>query len=406
MRTCDQGRALPHVERPLSTSLSEPLKPTHKPSVCFVALRAYNVLSGRSDINHTGGAEVQQVQIATWLARRAYQVSFVTLDYGQPDGVDLDGVKVFSAYSEDAGIHGLRFVHPRWSGLWGAMARADADVYYQRCAGCETGQVGMWCRLHRRKFVFAAANDSDCDASLYALTSRRERALYRAGVRLADVVTAQTRTQQSLLRQNMGVEAVVVRNCARIAGDQAPRRGPASDDGGPVHVLWVGRISEQKRLEWLLDVADRCRDILFDVVGAPNEPSGYSSSLIKRAASVRNVRMCGRVRYAEMVDCYRRSDILCSTSAYEGFPNTFLEAWGLGIPVVSTFDPDGVIAAHGLGWVARDREEIVALLERIRQTPELLAAASIAAKQYYLANHTPEVCLPVLEHLLLDLAGR
>ena len=113
-----------------------------KPSICFVALNAYNVLSSRKDIKHTGGAEVQQMQIASWLMNQGYSVSFVTLDHGQPDDVDIDGTRVFKAYAREDGIRGLRFIYPRWSGLWAAMARADADVYYQRGPECETGQVG------------------------------------------------------------------------------------------------------------------------------------------------------------------------------------------------------------------------------------------------------------------------
>lgn len=381
------------------------LRAEDKPSTCFVALRAYNVLSGRKDIKHTGGAEVQQLQIASWLVHHGYSVSFVTFDHGQPDGIDLHGIRVFKAYAKEDGIRGLRFIHPRWSGLWAAMGRANADVYYQRTAESETGQVALWCYLHHRRFIFAAANDSDCDSSLYALTSRREKGLYRLGLRLADAVTAQTVTQQDLLRKNMGVEGVVIHNCGRTSDHQSLGESPLTNTTASIHVLWVGRISEQKRLEWLLDVAERCANITFEVVCAASGDSKYVASLFERAAKIPNVKMQGRVPYAEIDKYYRRCHVLCCTSAYEGFPNTFLEAWSLGIPVVSTFDPDGVIASNGLGWVANDAEGIVACLRRIIQSPEILAKASKAAKEYYLANHTPEVCLPVFERLLLQVAG-
>jgi len=389
-----------------------------QPSICFVALNAYHVVSCRADANHVGGAEVQQLQIAHWLTQRGYSVSFVTLDHDQSDGLEHDGIRVFKTYEKERGIPGFRFFHPRWSGLWRAMARADADVYYQRTAECETGQVALWCRLHQRKFIFAAANDSDCDSSLYALTPWREKALYRLGLRLADAVTAQTATQQAMLRKNMGVEAVLVRNCGNMgveavlvrncgpSGGTRPSSGLKSVDfGGGLRILWAGRISEQKRLEWLLDVAKRCPDITFEAVGAPNEESSYSSSVMARAAGIHNVKMCGRVPHARMAEYYQRSHVLCCTSAYEGFPNTFLEAWSIGLPVVSTFDPDGVIAANGLGWVAQDVDGIVDCLRKIAQSPEGWVQAAQAARQYYLTNHTPEVCLPAFERLLLRVAG-
>jgi len=381
------------------------LSPRQRPRICFVAPNAYDLLSGREDICHTGGAEVQQVLIASWLVQEGYAVSLVTLDHGQPDRTDREGIRMFKAYSKEAGIRGLRFIHPRWSGLWRAMARADADVYYQRGAEYETGQVGLWCRLHGRRFIFAAANDSDCSSPLYALTSWRERWLYRLGLRLAHAVTAQTRTQQRLLRENMGVDAVVVRNCGQTSAADSSCQEPPTKALGIIRVLWVGRITEQKRLEWLLDLAERCPEITFDVVGAANADSDYASSLVERAAGIPNVRMHGRVPYSEVTRYYQGCRILCCTSVYEGFPNTFLEAWSQGVPVVSTFDPDGVIAANGLGWVPHDVEGIVACLRELARAPGAWRKASHAAKQYYLANHTPDACLPAFERLLLEVAG-
>lgn len=377
-----------------------------KPSICFVALRGYNILSGRSDITHIGGAEVQQLQMARWLARSDFRVSFVTLDYGQPDGTQVDGMKIFKAYAPETGLPGVRFVHPRWSGLWAALGRADADVYYQRGAELETGQVAMWCRLHRRKFIFAAACDTDCERSLSVLRSRKERVLYRIGLKLASGVTTQTATQRTLLRQNMRVESVLVRNCGWSAAHARVGEVSSVDGTRPVRVLWVGRLNEQKRLEWLLDVAERCPDVVFDVVGPSNGRSRYGSSLMERAASIQNVNMHGEVPYAEMATCYRRCDVLCCTSAYEGFPNTFLEAWSLGVPVITTFDPDGAVRANGLGWVASDVEGIVSCLKELAHSRGLWEEASKAAHRYYMANHTPEACLPAFEQLLLRVTGR
>jgi glycosyltransferase involved in cell wall biosynthesis len=45
---------------------------------------------------------------------------------------------------------------------------------------------------------------------------------------------------------------------------------------------------------------------------------------------------------------------LVSTSLHEGMPNTFLEAWSLGVPVLTlAFDPDGVVEREGLGISAQ-----------------------------------------------------
>ena len=378
-----------------------------KPTICFVALNAYNLLSGREDIGHIGGAEVQQVRMALWLAARGFPVSFVTLDHGQPDGVSIGGIRVFKAYSQGAGIRGLRFFWPRWSGLWHAMARANADVYYQRGAGCETGQVAVWCHMHGRKFVFAAAHDSNWHPGLLARNhSFKERILYRVGLSLADAVTVQTRTQQCMFERNMGLATVLIRNCGWESLGKASARPWVHSESAPLRVLWIGRISRQKRVEWLLDLAVACPSVVFEVVGGANSESSYEASIRKRAEGISNVRMRGRTPYAEMAQYYSRCHLLCCTSACEGFPNTFLEAWSSGVPLLSTFDPDGVISENKLGWVANDVCGLVSCLKGVITSPKDWIAASNRVIEYYQSTHTQEVCLPQLQDLLVETAGR
>jgi glycosyltransferase involved in cell wall biosynthesis len=228
----------------------------------------------------------------------------------------------------------------------------------------------------------------------------RERVLYRYGLKHVDSVIVQTRRQQKKLREGFGIDSTVVTMfsnlndnefvCLETDREESPR------------VLWVGRISKEKRFEWFLDVAEQCPKISFEVAGSPNTYSAYAQALMKRAAELSNVKMHGRVQHAEMKKIYCRSKVLCCTSEYEGFPNTFLEAWSFAIPVVSTFDPDGVIATNGLGFMAQDVAGIVTCLREVVRSPEIWLRVSRAAKQYYLAHHTPEMCLPGLERLLLD----
>jgi glycosyltransferase involved in cell wall biosynthesis len=115
--------------------------------------------------------------------------------------------------------------------------------------------------------------------------------------------------------------------------------------------------------------------------------------------------MHGRVPHEDMPRFYRQASVLCCTSLYEGFPNTFLEAWSLGLPVVSTFDPDGVIARHGIGWTTDTVDGVVEHLTRAAASPEAWRAASAAAKRYCRENHTPEASASRLEQILSALAS-
>jgi len=331
-------------------------------------------------------------------------VSMITWDEGQEENVAIGGVHVLRMCTRDAGVKGLRFFWPKWTSLCRAMRRANADIYYYNCGDLGLGQVAMWCRRHGRKLVYSVASDPACNPDLPLLKPLRERILYRYGLRNVDSVVVQTRHQQQMLRGGFGVDSTVIpMPCEGLHEADDTCMGASREECA--RVLWAGRISREKRFEWLLDIAERCPRITFDVLGASNTDSDYALTLTERGAGIPNVNMHGRVMHSEIASYYKRCSVLCCTSAYEGFPNTFLEAWSLGIPVVSTFDPDGVIVSNGLGFVARDPQGIVTCLSEVTQSSQIWLRASKAAKQYYLENHAAEICMPKFERLFLEVAG-
>lgn len=374
-------------------------------AVCFVAPGAYGALAGRPDLRHIGGAEVQQRLLARELLRRGFDVSFVTLDHGQPDAVRHDGIRVLKTCAGGDGVPGLRFLHPRWTSLWRALDRADADVYYQRGAGAETGQVALWARRRRRPFVFAASSDTNADPALPDLKVARERVLYRFGLRRATRVVCQTRKQQAALLGSFGVRADLIRSCSQdpLAGAALP---PRAAGAGPARVLWVGRLDPQKRFELLLDLAAACPGLPFDVVGGRAADGGYAVSLVERARALSNVTLHGWVPPDEIGRFYDRATALCCTSPVEGFPNTFLEAWSRGVPTVSTVDPDDLVSREGLGGLGATAEELAAVLTRLHASPSEWSECSRRARAYYLAHHTVGAVVDAYAALFAELVSR
>lgn len=375
-----------------------------KPRICLVAHNAYGAVSGAVRA-HVGGIERQQALMAHWLARRGYPVSLVTWDEGQPQDEHVHGVRIIKMCSREAGVNYLRFIYPKWTSLYQALRRANAEIYYYNCGDLGLGQLALWCRLHGRRYVYSVASDPDCDPRLPSLRPLRERILYRYGLRRADRVIVQTHRQRALLRTGFGRDAFVLpMPCAGMHNGEQQLAQCAN--GKDVHVLWVGRFSPEKRLDWLLDLAGRCRRWTFDIVGAPNRGSKYGEALARRAAGLANVKLHGRVPYNRMAEFYLRATALCCTSSYEGFPNTFLEAWSVGLPVVSTFDPDDLIARRGLGALGNTVGDLAEQLKTLVRSPARWQAASGAGRQYYQANHKLEVSMRRFEAVFRELAGQ
>jgi glycosyltransferase involved in cell wall biosynthesis len=364
-------------------------------NVCIVSHDAFGALAGRP--GQIGGVERQTALLARWLAARGHRVSMVTWDHGQPDGLDVDGVHVYKACRQTDGWPILRFAYPRWSSLVGALGRANADVYYQNVIDGVTGQVALWCRVNRRRFVYSASSDSDCDARLPLLDTARERVLFRAGLRLADRIIVQTGRQQAMLSRNFSRPSTVI---PLAAPDEA--RG-VDGTGRGRRVVWIGRVCEVKRPDRLLDLADACPEFEFDLIG-PDDGSQYSAAVVARARATTNVVVHGPLDRPSLVHHLRRAACLCCTSEIEGFPNTFLEAWSFGLPVLSTFDPDGVLERQGLGWFVAEPTGLPAMLRTIMGNAEMRHRTGATAREHYQQHHTMDAVLPRVEAVLHEAA--
>jgi len=375
-------------------------------NLCIVAHFAYGALAGGT-LGHVGGVERQTSLMAKWFAARGHRVSLLTWDEGQPADCFIDGVQVIKMCRQSAGVPGIRFFYPRWTSLIAAMAQADAEIYYQNCGEYVTGQVALWCQRKKRRFAYSSANDTDCDVALPAMRTFREKILYRYGLHHADIIISQTKKQQQMLRDGFGCRSTVL---------PMPCPGPAEIECHPTvfpkkepfRVGWAARISKEKRLELLVKVADALPEVIFEVGGAATGKEGeeYAQPILAAAASRPNIILHGRINREGMPLFYSRIKLFCCTSAYEGFPNTFLEAWSHGVPIVSTFDPDNCIAELGLGKAATDARGLIDSIRYFVENQEAWIAASIRAREYYLRNHTVDEVMARFEQIFLEILQR
>ena len=363
--------------------------------VCFVGLDNLPVLSRQHNRHGIGGEQVQHTLLARALARRGVPVSMVVANYGQPDGLVIDDVHLHRAHGLDEGLPVLRFVHPRLTGLWQALGRADAQVYYVSTASAQLGIVAAFARRHGRRVVFRIAHDLDCDPRHLLIRFWRDRKLYEWGLRRADVVLAQSEQQRAALRANYGLDS-------RVA---AMLVEPAAQDLGfedrDLPVLWVNNLRPFKRPDLALALAAGLPQVRLHMIGGPQ--SGYEDlfdATRRGAAGLPNLVFHGRVPYHDVNDHYERARVFVNTSDSEGFPNSYLQAWRRGVPTVSFFDPDGLIRRFGLGHAATSMEDMAAAVGRLTSRADEWRAASLRCQQFMDERYGEDTVLqPYLEAL-------
>lgn len=355
--------------------------------ICFVGLDNLPVLASEYRQHTIGGESVQQTLLGRALARRGHDVSMVVADHGQRDAAEWEAIRVFKAYRPDAGIPVLRFIHPRWTGMWSALTRADSDIYYTSCAGMHVGLVALFCRRFRRRFVFRTASDTDCDSSRLLVRFARDRWLYAYGLRRVDAILVQSASQAETLARCYGL-------AGQVAGMlvEKPQRVAARD----IDVLWVSNIRREKRPDRVLELAERLPEVKIHMVGGslPGEEALFLD--VRHTATAKaNISFHGRLSYWDANELYGRAKLLVNTSDVEGFPNSYLQAWIRGVPVVTLIDPDSVIEREGLGVAARSAAQIPSAISHLLSNPAAWRAASDRCRAFMAREYGEDKVLAV-----------
>lgn len=295
-----------------------------------------------SAIGRAAGAQRQLTLLAGELARRGLRVALVVYPIPERQVAVEPGITLVER-PEHAGDGPVQAALEAGRVLRSLM-KADGRVVVVRSGTPVVGLVALYCRIFRRRFIFASANNLDFRDQW----SRRTR-IYAFGVRSADTVVVQSREQETLARGRFPR----IRKLVHIPSfaDEPPPTTPRREAST---FLWVGRLVDYKRPLLYADLAKAVPDLRFVLI--PLRPLYYAvereclAQLEELAARIPNFEVAESLPHAELVKELADAVALVNTALHEGVPNTFLEAWSQGVPVLTlSFDPDGVVGKRGLG---------------------------------------------------------
>jgi glycosyltransferase involved in cell wall biosynthesis len=257
--------------------------------------------------------------------------------------------------------------------------------------------------MNNKKFLYSLANDADADPTFPIMHTLRDRMLYKYGLLNADEIIAQTKKQKNSLKKGFDLDSSIMP--MPCPGTSNSEYLPLEWSDGKPTILWAARIHESKRLELLLDIASDLPEYNFIVGGSPGNENDYFKGLLQRMDKLNNVKYLGMVARADMPSLYRSSTVFCCSSEYEGFPNTFLEAWSNGLPIVSTFDPDNLIKEKALGFPAKNVEDLISGIKALCSDKELWLKHSANSRDYYQCNHSVDQVMERFENIFVNLSN-
>jgi hypothetical protein len=98
---------------------------------------------------------------------------------------------------------------------------------------------------------------------------------------------------------------------------------------------------------------------------------------------------------------FERARVLVGTSEIEGFPNTYLQAWARGTPVVAFLDPQQLLSRNALGHAVTGLREMTVTVQRLCTQAHEWEPVSRRCRQYM--NERPDAAQmlePYLQALL------
>lgn len=154
--------------------------------------------------------------------------------------------------------------------------------------------------------------------------------------------------------------------------------------------IWVSNIRPLKRPHWFIDLAKHFPKHKFGLIGANMDNDLYIKCTMA-SLDLQNLRILGKLNFHKTTKIIQNSKILVCTSEFEGFPNTFLQAWQYGIPVLSTVNPNQCISKYNLGFYVQNQRELrLKAIDLISETENYKKHII----QYFEKHHLPETMIP------------
>lgn len=275
--------------------------------------------------------------------------------------------------------------------LYRILKEIQPDIIYQRVASAYTGIAAIYAHRNHCKLVWHISSDADVKISKFRLTRDLvlkyiDTKLMQYGIRNADQIIAQTNAQARMLSEYYGIEPNVV------VPNFHPFPNEAISKSYPVKVLWIANLKKLKQPEIFIKLAEDLRDldnVEFIMMGEKQGSDKWKRNLSERIEKASKLKYLGAITQDQVNGYLAQSHILVNTSKFEGFSNTFIQAWMRNVPVVSLHvNPDNLLDGDTLGYCAGTYNALLGHVKYLIENSLERDRMGEAARNYAIEHHS------------------
>ena len=356
-----------------------------KPTICIISPRSYPLLKDHEVLSQ-GGAEAQLKMLGFELARRGFDIHYIVDDYGQHNHDQVGDMYIHKCALKYMGGSNL-YIIPAWAKLFFILLKINADIHLIKIPRDLLLPLGIYKLLMKKKLIFIGQMDRDVNPGLLKKENFFSYIFYRLGLMFVDHIVAQNERQKKGFLVFSNKQATIIKSFQTL-----PDKKKLTKKN---YILWVGSNFFKKQPEKFLKLAWSLPQYQFKMIMSTTPQNMDDRPIREEAKLISNLEYLGFVPFGKISKYFQNASLFISTSLQEGFPNTFLQSWQYGTPVISlNIDPDGVIKNYQLGrkskTITKLRENVIELMEN----KELRKALAANSKEYVRNHHSQDVILP------------
>lgn len=335
-----------------------------------------------------GGAELQLKYLSEYLLSKGHEVHFVFPNRNNkvvaPNGVVQHPLK----YTKIPGTFGKTWFSYK-NRLETIIKKINPDVLITRTNSSWAGITANYGLQNNIKHVHFVASDKDVQLlqlkipftkPFNAIEKKWTKKLYEGNT----AFIVQNKFQQEQLLQQFKLTSTLLSQGTPISDVSLIQK-----ETSPIRIIWIANFKEIKRPEKFIALADAFKtntNVLFEMVGGYTEAT--YANMLDKVKDNQNFIYHGKCSNEKVNTLLNKAHILVNTSDFEGFSNTFVQAWMRKVVVISmNSNPGNILTTQQIGFCTQNISNTIKQIELLVSMPEQIKTLGEKARSYALQHH-------------------
>jgi glycosyltransferase involved in cell wall biosynthesis len=268
--------------------------------------------------------------------------------------------------------------------IYRLIKRLSPDIIYKRGVNYIAAIGVHYAKLHKINMILHIAHQENVEKLKHQLKIKTifeflNQKIASYVIRNASKIICQAQYQNMLLEKNYG------RSCNLFLPNFHPLPESSIKKKPPIKIVWVANFKQWKQPEIFIKLAEEFefnQETKFIMIGRPATGT-WQRKVFGKMKRLSNLEYKGEISIDEVNEVLCKSHIFVNTSTYEGFPNTYIQAWMREVPVVTlNCDPDNSIKLNKIGFHSKTFQKMVWDIKYLIKNQDKMEEMGIRAKNF------------------------